>query len=94
MTTIKQPAWDSIIEHCIAKIENKFDDYGNSWVDNFILDWKARLQKEVDEVEELSDLSQEEKIEELHDVINICAMRITNLYKARTDEMVAQRLGI
>jgi len=90
----KQPAWDRIVEDCKEKIENKFSEYGNSWVDNFIFNWKNRLQGEVNEVEQLSDLSQEEKIDELEDVINICAMRITNLSKARQYEVVAERLGV
>ncbi len=90
----EQPAWGRIVEDCKEKIEKKFPDYGNSWVDNFFFDWKSRLQGEVNEVEQLSDLSQEEKIAELEDVINICAMRITNLLKLRWDEVVAERLGI
>lgn len=92
--SISQPAWGRIVEDCENKIIKMFPKYGNSWVDNFIFDWKSRLQGEVNEVEALSDLSQEEKIKELEDVINICAMRITNLSKARWDEVVAERLGV
>jgi hypothetical protein len=91
MTDCKQPNWNSILEKCKEKIELKYPEYGNSWVDDFFFDWKSRLQGEVNEVEQYSDLSQEEKIAELIDVINICAMRITNLQSIQYHEMRMSR---
>jgi hypothetical protein len=91
MSDCKQPNWKSILEKCKEKIESKYSEYGNSWVGDFFFDWKSRLQGEVNEVEQYSDLSQEEKIAELIDVINICAMRITNLQAIQYEEMKMSR---
>ena len=91
----KQPGWARITEHASKKIEKKFKQYKNSWVEYYDPDfWNQRLQGEVDEVKELSDLEYEEKMDELIDVINICAMQYTNLMLARQHEVVATRLGL
>lgn len=94
-TECNQPYWKVIQEFCENKILKKYPEYGNSWKhlfdDNF---WNNRLQNEVDEVKENSSFSQEARIEELIDVINVCAMQISNLLDSRTEEMVKMRLGV
>ena len=91
----KQPYWKVIQEMCEGKISKQFPKYNNSWKDNHWSDfWNQRIQCEVNEVKEISGLSQEERIAELVDVINVCAMDISNLLDSRQREMVMMRLGI
>ena|SRR6185312_2653274 len=72
----QQPLWDRIVSDCKRKILEKYPQYGNSWKD-FDLQgtntefWKKRLLKEVEEVFEKQGVN---RLEELTDVINICAM--------------------
>jgi len=90
----KQPYWGVIRELCENKIEKKFPEYGNSWKSTYGSGfWDFRLQDEVNEVKEKSMLNQEGRIEELVDVINVCAMQISNLLDSRQREMIMQRLG-
>lgn len=81
MSIIKHPNWDLIKELCNFKIDTKYDKYGNSWVDLFDDEfWNKRLMGEVLETQQTSNKFQSDKrIDELVDVINICAMQITNI---------------
>ena len=91
----KQPYWNAIRELCENKIEKKFPEYDNSWVGFFDSDfWNKRLDGEVEEVKQQSNFDQEGKIDELVDVINVCAMQISNLLDSRQREIVMQRLGL
>lgn len=91
-TKCHQPHWKAIQDMCKRKIKEKYPEYGNSWLTEFSYEfWNQRLQSEVDEVKE--DYS-DNRIEELIDVINVCAMEISNRLDSRTHEMVAMRLGI
>ena len=87
-----QPHWKVIQDMCKRKIEAKHPKYGNSWKTTWSYEfWNQRLQSEVDEVKiEYSD----NRIDELIDVINVCAMQISNLLDSKQHEMVAIRLGI
>ena len=90
----KQPYWNSITELCELKIEEKYPKYGDSWVGFFDDEfWNKRLQGEVDESKLISSLDQDGRISELVDVINICAMQITNLLEDRKRQSVMMRLG-
>ena len=95
----EQPNWQEIIKLCNKKIEDKYTEYGNSWVGFFDDDfWDIRLKGEVEELSKLNSWQHEEKIKELVDIINICAMQITNhkvrIHKEYWDEVVATRLGV
>lgn len=91
----KQPYWNAITEMCQDAIMKKFPEYGNSWKDAQLSSfWNERLQGEVDEVKAVSGLDQETRMAELIDVINVCAMDISNLMDSRQRQMVMQRLGI
>ena len=81
MSIIKHPNWDLIKELCNFKIDTKYDKYRNSWVDFFDDEyWNKRLMGEVLETQQTSNKFQPDKrIDELVDVINICAMQITNI---------------
>lgn len=78
--SVKYPAFDTIIQDCKKKIESKFTEYGNSWInqdnDKF---WIIRLKGEVDElVQRLDSLPYPTKrMSEAIDIINICAMIYT-----------------
>ncbi len=89
------PYWGQIQNLCGLKIKQKFPQYGNSWKecfdDNF---WNQRLQGEVNEVKEVSSLDQDRRISELIDVINVCAMQISNLLDSRNKEIIKTRLGV
>ncbi len=78
--TIAQPAWHKILEECKEKIEKKFKEYGNSWVDySDNLFWAKRLQGEFSEIEYgLQGFDHYQTAQECIDLINICAMIYTN----------------
>lgn len=71
------PNFDEIIQKCKAKIECKFDDYGNSWVGYSDWQfWMNRLQGEIAEIWQTSNPKQFEK--EIVDAINILSMMYMN----------------
>jgi hypothetical protein len=91
----KQPSWGAIRSLCELKIKDRFEKYGNSWVglhDDYF--WNNRLQGEVNEVSKTHSIGIDERMEELIDVINVCAMQITNLIEAKQRETVMMRLGL
>jgi len=86
-----QPHWKVIEDMCKRKIESKYPKYGNSWKTTWSYEfWNQRLQSEVDEAKE--DFS-DNRIDELIDVINVCAMEISNRLDSKQREMVMMRLG-
>ena len=78
---IEQPYWSYISSMCKIKIAKKYSEYKNNWKFTGSLKfWNEKLQEEVDEVKEKCDY---DRIEELLDVINICAMEISNRLDAK-----------
>ena len=88
---ILQPHWKAIQSMCKRKIESKFPEHGNSWKTTWSYEfWNKRLQGEVDEAKQ--DYT-DNRIEELIDVINVCAMEISNRLDSKQRETVMMRLG-
>ena len=88
---IEQPAWRRINDLCIDKIESRFPKYGNTWKWDCHLNtkkWNHLVQGEVDELKEKT---YEDRIEELIDVINICAMELTNRLRIKYDGVFTSR---
>jgi len=71
---IEYPFFEEIVIQCKAKINDKFDEYGNSWKENpFTMDWwQKRLMKEIKEIFEAK--SVDEYVDEIPDAINILCM--------------------
>ena len=95
----KQPSWVMIVKLCKEKIEEKYPQYGNSWVGYMSKAfWKKRLKGEVAELNDLLSFEHDKRIKELVDIINICAMQITNHLDQKEKEywiqVVNQRLGV
>lgn len=77
MIKIEQPDWILIKDLCRNKIIKRYEKYGNSWINCLEDDyWNGRLDREIIELKQTS--LQSERINELIDIINICAMQITN----------------
>lgn len=67
------PNFEKITKDCQKIIEQKYKEYGNSWVNcNDIKFWQERLQTEIDEIETAT--TEEEMTEEILDAINILCM--------------------
>ena len=76
---IKYPNFKEIEKKCKEKIKEKFPKYGNSWNDNFCIDWawwEKRLQGETDEI--FNTIYPTERRDEIIDAINILAMMYQN----------------
>ena len=74
---IKQPHWKLITKICSAKVAKKYPVYGNDWKDSHSLNfkfWNIRLQAQVYEAKLKHG---DDRIDELIDVINICAFEIS-----------------
>jgi len=71
---IQYPHFEEIVIQCKAKINDKFDEYGNSWKDDPLTMewWKKRLMKEIKEIFEAK--SVEKYVDEIPDAINILCM--------------------
>jgi len=80
MTKILYPNFKEIIKLCKGKIDEKFEDYGNSWKqDGYFTNWawwNKRLKGEIDEI--LKTNHPVEKRDEIIDAINILAMMYQN----------------
>ncbi len=76
---IKYPDFKEINKKCKSKMEEKFDEYGNSWNENIVFDWSwwyKRLQGEVKEIAETNHPITRQ--EEIIDAINILSMMYQN----------------
>jgi len=75
------PDFEKIIPKCIAELNIKFADYGNSWMTSKTLYWQQRLINEVEEYNKsMTDASAKRK---LLNIINMCAMAFENLEEER-----------
>jgi len=77
ITEILYPEFDEIITQCKLKINEKYANYGNSWIKASItLDWwEERLKGEIGEIFDANTI--EKFLDEIPDAINILAFMYT-----------------
>lgn len=89
----KYPDFKNITKSCKVKIKNKFNVYGNSWVNSSDKDfWKNRLNEEIKEIWKAK--NSKDMKSEIDDAINILAMIRGNTddihYLSRDKELYLQ----
>jgi len=78
------PQFPRIILDCINELEIKFKDYGNTWEDGNQQYWFERINNEIDEYHKAIGLPARRR--KLLNIINMCAMNITNIDEGRIKE--------